>query len=373
MIGAIMNLSYFMPARIIMGPGCVIEHSHLFRKLGSKAMIVTGKHSAKHNGSEQDVRAALEKEGIPYVIFDQIENNPPVQNSRDASDMARKHEVDFVVGVGGGSPLDAAKVIAILATNSLTDEKLFSGIFHSKPLPIAAVPTTAGTGSEVTRYAIMTCHAIQNKKSIASEAIIPRLAFLDARYTETLPLSITVNTALDALSHSIEGYMSVKSTELSDLFASESMRIIGKGLPLLLDDTRINHALRERLLYASMLAGIVITHTGTTAVHALGYPLTYFRDIDHGRANGLLLHGYLKFLFTGFSNHVNHVLNCMGLSNLDEFGDLVNRLLGKKENISAEEIEKFSSISANARQLPFTIKTPNIDDIRIMYKQSFGF
>jgi alcohol dehydrogenase class IV len=367
-----MNINFFMPARVLMGPECVIENSVLFRKLGSKAIIITGRESAKLNGSEREVRAALEKEGIPYVIFDETENNPSVQNVRNAADIARKHGVDFVIGVGGGSPLDAAKVVAILAVNKLDDEELFSGVFPRRPLPVAAVPTTAGTGSEVTQYAIMTWHAIENKKSVASQEIIPQLAFLDARYTETLPLNVTVNTALDALSHSMEGFMSVRSTELSDLFAMESMRLIGQTLPGLVDASKIGFNVREKLLYASMLGGVVITHTGTTAVHALGYPLTYFMNIDHGRANALLLHGYLEFLSKSFGERVGRALSCMGFAGLDEFGEMVERLLGPKERVTPGEIEKFVSHTAAAKQLLFTIKTPTVADIRTMYKQAFG-
>jgi alcohol dehydrogenase class IV len=355
-----------------MGPGCIRENSKLFSRLGSKAIIVTGSRSSKLNGSEQDVRAALECEGIPYVVFDRVETNPSVQNVRDAAETARREGADFVVGVGGGSPLDAAKAVAILAVNNISDEELFSGVFPSKPLPVAAAPTTAGTGSEVTQYSILTYYAIESKKSVASEEIIPQLAFLDARYTETLPVHITVNTALDALSHAVEGFMSVKSTELSDFFAAEVMKILGQCLPCLTDVSRIDFGLRERLLYASMLAGIVITHTGTTAVHALGYQLTYFRHIDHGRANGLLLYEFLKFLSTDFGGRVGAALDYMGMRNLEEFGDLLNTLLGPKEDIAEEEISKFSSMAADARQIPFTIKAPGFEDIRAMFSRSFS-
>jgi len=367
-----MKINFFMPARVMMGKECVIENSGLFGKLGSKALIVTGRESAKLNGSEREIRAALEKEGIPYVIFDETESNPSVENVRKAADIARKHGVDFVIGAGGGSSLDAAKGVAILAANKLSDEDLFSGVFPAKPLPVAAVPTTSGTGSEVTQYAIMTWHTIKNKKSVASQEIIPHLAFLDARYTETLPLNVTVNTALDALSHSLEGFMSVKATELSDLFAVESMRIIGQTLPRLIDASKIGFDTREKLLYASTLGGIVINHTGTTAVHALGYPLTYFRDIDHGRANALLLHGYLEFLSKSCGERVSRALSCMGFCNLNEFGDMVDSLLGQKEHVAPDEIENYVKHTADAKQLSCTIKAPGPADIRVMYKHAFG-
>lgn len=170
--------------------------------------------------------------------------------------------------------MDAAKAIATLAVQERTDEDIFAGGYEAKALPMAHVPTTAGTGSEVTPYSILTNDARQTKTSISSPAMFPRLAFLDGKYMENLPVASTVNTALDAFSHAVEGMLSRNATPLSDTLAKESLRML---YPLL-SKTAGTLTLEERdeLLYASMLAGMTIAQSGTTAVHGMGYSLTYF-------------------------------------------------------------------------------------------------
>jgi alcohol dehydrogenase class IV len=218
---------FFIPTKVIAGKGCIREHASLLAALGAKAMVVTGCHSALVNGSQADITAALQEKRIPYFVYNRIASNPSIAAVREAAAVARDEGADFVIGCGGGSPLDAAKAIALLAANDLDDAELFAGIFENPALPMVAVPTTAGTGSEVTQYAILTNDRLQTKTSIASEAIFPRLAFLDATYTLSLPLRVTVNTALDALSHALEGCLAKRATALSNLLAAESLRISG--------------------------------------------------------------------------------------------------------------------------------------------------
>jgi alcohol dehydrogenase class IV len=363
--------SFFMPTKIFFGKRCIPENSHLFHTLGTKALIVTGKNSAKINGAENAVREVLEARRISYVIFDQIEANPSVQNARYAAEIAAREKADFVIGIGGGSPIDAAKVAAILARNNINEDELFSNSFPNVPLPIVAVPTTAGTGSEVTQYAMMTNDKLQNKSFVISQDIFPKMSFLDASYTQTLPSHVTINTALDALSHVVESYLSVNTTEMSSFIALEGMRILGECLPVLKSKSIPDFRVREKLLYASMLGGVVISQTGTTAVHAMGYSLTYFRHIDHGRANGLLMYEYFKYLSSDFEEEVMTVIRALGLNNIEEFKELSDELLGEKESISDEEIRKFSQISIKARNIPFTLKGTKQADLEKMMRKSF--
>jgi alcohol dehydrogenase class IV len=324
------------------------------------------------SGSEQDVKKALERHSISSVIFDKIESNPTVQHCRAAAELAKEENVDFVVGIGGGSPLDAAKVTAILATNSIDDETLFSNAFSRPPLPIAAVPTTAGTGSEATPYSIMTNTAIQSKSTVVSDSIFPRVAFLDAAYTDSLPRTVTIHTALDALSHAVESYLSGRATDISSFIALESIRIMGACLPFLRDNSAIDRTVRDRLLYASLLGGVAIAHTATTALHAMGYPLTYFKSIDHGRANGLLLCEYLKYIFAHDSRKVMAVLETLGIKDLDELGDSISELLGERETISEQEIETFAAIAMKARNIPFTLRIPVKEELETILRRSLS-
>lgn len=360
--------TFSLPTKIISCKHCIREYSKEFSALGKKAFIVTGKTSAKSNGSLLDVQEALKKENIPYILFDKVTSNPSIDLVREASLIARDANIDFIIGIGGGSPLDAAKAIAVLATNELDDRELFSGPYLHPFLPIAAVPTTAGTGSEVTQYSILSNKHLETKTSIANPGIFPKVSFLDASYTLKLPKHVTINTAVDALSHAIEGYLSVKATDLSNLFAEKSLTLLGECLPLLTEEATF--ALREKLLDASMLAGVVIAHTGTTIVHSLGYSLTYFKNIDHGRANGLLLPEYLSFLDGTHHNRIQKLLQFLQLNSINEFSSLMNLLLGAQDNISSAEVTLFSSKSVQAANMKNTLIQPTEQDLAAMLKKS---
>lgn len=363
-----MSQAFFMPTKVVSGRGCVIEHSGLLAKLGTKALVVTGAHSARANGSLADAEAALRKEGIAYVIYDKVPPNPGIADARDGAKAAVEAKADFILGIGGGSPLDAAKAIAVLARNALSDEQIFQNVFPNAPLPVAAIPTTAGTGSEVTQYSILTNTKLETKTSIASETIFPKVAFLDAAYTASLPLKVTVNTAVDALSHAVEGYLSVKATAFSDGLALSALILLGSALPRLKGE--IDPELRQSLLDASSLAGMVIAQAGTTAGHAMGYSLTFFKDIDHGRANGLTMAAYLDFLTDVRSEKIGKILAALGLSSLGALKSLLDSLLGERETVSVKEIEKFTNVSIKAKNLGNTPKKMAETDMLRIYRSS---
>lgn len=366
-----MPINFFLPTRILMDDGCVRKHAAVFKELGKKALIVTGKHSAKANGSLQDVADTLTAQGIDYTVFDRVETNPSIANVREGAAFAKEHHVDFVIGIGGGSPMDASKAIALLACQDLADEVLFTGPYTQDILPLVLLPTTAGTGSEVTQYSILTNDRAQSKTSIANPLIFPKIAMIDAKYTQNLPLRTTIHTAIDALSHSIEGSLSKRSNALVDLLAEESIRLIATYFEDLIHD-RLDARTRADLIYASMLGGMVIAQTGTTAVHAMGYSLTYFHHIDHGRANGLILPSFLAFLEKQNPEPVHHIVDIMGLKSTAAFRDVINRLLGEKETITNEEFRKFSGIAIKAKNIPGCLTVPTEEDLYQMYVESFS-
>lgn len=164
-----MNLGFYMPTKVIVGKDCVRENSDVF-KIGKKALIVTGKKSAKLSGALDDVKYALEKNNIEYVIFDKVMSNPTVECVYDGAETAMEEEVDFVIAIGGGSPMDSAKAIALLAVSDIERKNLFDGNIGNKALPMIHIPTTAGTGSEVTPYAILTNHENRQKRVLRHHA-----------------------------------------------------------------------------------------------------------------------------------------------------------------------------------------------------------
>jgi alcohol dehydrogenase class IV len=363
-----MKFIYNMPTRIIMGEECLSENFKLFSSLGKKAIIVTGKKSAKENGSFADVHNVLEKLDIEYKLINNIEANPAFESVETAARQHRDYNADFVIGIGGGSPLDAAKAIAVLLKNDLDKEDLFALKFE-EVLPVVAVPTTAGTGSEVTQYSIITDTINKRKRSIATEKIFPKYAFLDARYMKKLPVSITVNTAFDALSHAVEGYLSKRSVAVADFIAEESIRILGKVLTgLNIDDISSND--REELLYASMLAGQVIAHTGTTALHSIGYYLTVYKNIDHGKANALLFSEYLKFVNQAQAGKVDNVYKLMGLKGAGDFQQLIDKLVEKNEKVTGEELKEFAEFAMREKNITNTVPVPQSSDLESILKKS---
>lgn len=363
-----MEFRYYMPVKTFFGRDSIEKNHDVLSRLGSRAMIVTGRTSAEKNGSLYDIKKALDAEKIEYSHYNAIMPNPSVENVREAALEAKNYRADFIIGIGGGSPLDAAKAVALLAVNDIDDEALFGGIYKNRPLPVAAVPTTAGTGSEVTPYSILTSNKISNKKSIGSEFLFPAVAFLDPAYTETLSSETTVNTAVDAMSHAIEGYLSARSTPVIKPYAIESLAVIAGCIPEL-KNAKIKYETREKLLYASMLAGMVIAHTGTTIVHAMGYPLTYYKSIDHGRANGLLLYHYLKFIEPSLGK-VKDVTDALGMNSVDEFGAVIEYLLGGNVHLTEEEITLFTETSAGSKNLANTVPQPGLEDIRKIFTDS---
>ena len=226
-----MSYRFYMPVRIVAGEDCIRRNAQEFAAFGKRALIVTGKSSAG-NGSLDDVRNALALNGQTCEVYDAVPPNPTVASVTEGARIARESGADFIVAVGGGSPMDAAKAIAMLAKQSVGEEGVFAHAITSDVLPMIHVPTTAGTGSEVTPYAILTNDAKQTKTSIASPSLFPKIAFLDARYMKQLPLSTTVNTAVDAISHAAEGMLSVRAGAMSDAIARQSLRaLLGEIFP----------------------------------------------------------------------------------------------------------------------------------------------
>ncbi|SPF40422.1 iron-containing alcohol dehydrogenase YiaY [Candidatus Desulfosporosinus infrequens] len=371
-----MTNKYYMPTRVIIGKDCITKHSELFLTLGKKALIVTGAQSAKQNGSEKDVKTALEAGGIPYLVFDKVMSNPTIACVYEGAALAKEQGVDFIIAIGGGSPMDAGKAIALLAAQDIEEENLFSGNYENRVLPMALVPTTAGTGSEVTQYSILTNAKAQTKTSIASDLLFPTVTFLDAKYTEQLGVVTTINTAIDALSHAVEGMLSTRASIVSDALAVASIRTIMKCVPDMLQALQssefvFNQKQREQLLQASLMAGMVIAQTGTTAVHAMGYSLTYFKDIDHGRANGLLLGVYLKLVEKVEPELAGRILAAMNFSEAEQLLELLNRLLGEKEKISSEEIKQYCKLAIQTKNIANSVVQPTEEDMRTMLTLSF--
>ncbi|MGN0406640.1 MAG: iron-containing alcohol dehydrogenase family protein [Bacteroides sp.] len=340
----IMEFTFGIPTKIFFGRDCILKNAAALTAIGSKAMLVTGKHSAKASGALDDVVSVLDKAAIGYVIFDEIENNPSVETVAKAAKIARQEEVDFVIGIGGGSPIDASKAIAVLAANKemiVTD--LFKNDF-TKALPIVGIPTTAGTGSEATPYSVLLRKDMQTKVSFGTKDTFPAVAFVDAKYTMSLGKNSTISTAVDAFTHAFEGYLANRSTVISDCFALEAIKAFGKSMRKLAA-FELDESDRENLMLVSLLGGIIIAQTGVTIAHGMGYCYTYFKGIPHGAANGLIMREYMKLNYDVAKDKIDTALEALGCESIDEFAGILREMLGAPPVLTSEEIELYTELT----------------------------
>lgn len=361
---------FYMPTKVYDGDNCIIENAQVFSNIGAKALIVTGKHSAKICGALDDVIKALGIAGVDYFVFNKIMSNPTIEIIYEGAEVARKEKVDFIIGIGGGSPMDAAKAIALLCENEgIGAESFLNKEYSDKALPLILIPTTCGTGSEVTPYAVITNDFRQTKTSVSGNSTFAKYAFVCNKYLKAMRRETLINTALDALSHNIEGYVSLRANYISDILAIDAMKLFAECLPFL-NSNEITDEIYDKLMKASVLGGIVISHTGTCAVHSLGYSYTYFKNIDHGKANAILLPEFLRLVERIIPEKAKTVFDSIGCRTTDEFKKLLVNLVGCVEPLTEEEIKLFVDIGQRAPSIRNSKACPDRDEIEKIYRES---
>ncbi len=280
-----MNDIICMPVKCICGENAVLNNSAFLSKLGRRCLVLTGGSGAKKSGALADAEAALKNEGIEYTVFNKIGENPLISVCCEAGEAARNVNADFIFGIGGGSVLDAAKAVAIYASNpDLQPIDIYKREYSVAALPVALIGTTAGTGSEVTAVSVLTNDETGVKKSISGDDCYAKIAFCDPNYTRSLPYASTVSTALDAFAHAAEGFFTPKCNGVIELWAEKCIPMIYECLTELSRVKEVPGNLREKLYYGSVYAGLVINTCGTAFPHPLGYVLTENYGIPHGMA-----------------------------------------------------------------------------------------
>ncbi len=337
-----MNSVIHMPAKCFCGKDAVINNSSAFSSLGKSCLIVTGKKSAVLCGALDDTVSALKKENIRYEIFNEIGENPLISVCHKAGKAARKANADFILGIGGGSVLDASKAIAIYASNpELSPLDIYKREYSSSPLPVALIGTTAGTGSEVTAVAVLTDDATGRKKSISGPDCYAKLSFCDHKYTDSLPYSITVSTALDAFAHAVEGYFTEKCVGIIDLFAEKCIPQIYNCLKELSESVSVSTSLREPLYHGSIYAGLVINTCGTAFPHPLGYVLTENYGIPHGMACAAFFSAFIDRCVIFAPEKAKKFFEMT--DSIDEVKSVINSLVDLKGlSLSEEDAKKYA-------------------------------
>ena len=289
--------SFATTAQIICEAGAARRLAGLCRERGAGSVLIVTDPGITRLNLLEDVMPGFAAEGVRVGIFDQVLADPPEAVVLAAVEQARAAQVDLVIGFGGGSSLDVAKLVALLAHPrcAQTLQEIYGvGNAKGQRLPLIQVPTTAGTGSEVTQIAIITTGET-TKLGVVSPLLLPDLALLDADLTLGLPPAVTAATGIDAMVHAIEAYSSaLKKNPLSDLLAREALRLLATNLETAVSQGR-NRAARQAMLLGACLAGQAFANAPVAAVHALAYPLGGHFHIPHGLSNALVLPHVLRF------------------------------------------------------------------------------
>jgi len=281
--------------RIVMGPGALNQLADEVAAQKAKKVLIVTDQGLIGAGLVQQAQAVLEKGGIEYAVFGNVEADPRYEIVADCVALIHSEKPDLIIGFGGGSPIDIAKVSAVMATNEGPISEYFGIDLVPEPgLPTLIIPTTAGTGSEVTPIAILSDHTEKLKKGIVSPQLFPAVALLDPELTLGVPGPVTAATGMDALIHAIESYTSKKATSISDMLARQAMQLIATNIRTAYTDGG-NLAARSQMLEGSLLAGMAFCTAGVTAVHAFAYPIGAEFHIPHGVANSIMLTPVMEF------------------------------------------------------------------------------
>ena len=338
------TIKHFMPTKVVFGRKTLYRIGEEIESLGlrtEKVAVICGK-SAVNNGYVEVIKKQINGK---VEVFDIVEPEPTVEVALRVIEEVKKFSPQLLIAVGGGSPLDVAKVVSVMLTNE-GELSEFIGVpeaFKKPGIPLVAVPTTSGSGSEVTPYAVLTDRRRFRKAPLISRYLYPVLAIDDPELTVTMSPIVTTNTGVDALTHAVEAFVSKSATELSKLYSSKAIELKGRFLPRSYGNPRDIEA-REKMMLASLLGGMAIADAGAGLVHTMAHVLGVMYKVPHGLANGVFLVPVLKFY---------------GLSAKEEIEE-IGRLMGFEGNISKilEDLREFLSFLG----IPKSLKEVGLTD-----------
>lgn len=377
-----MNYDQYIPTRILFGAG-QLNNLHTQTMLGKKALIIisNGK-STRANGYLTRTEEQLHQVGVETKVFDGVAPNPTVANSEAGAEAAREFGADFLVALGGGSVMDCSKAIALLATNN---GELWDYVpigtgkgqpISNKPLPIIAITTTAGTGSETDGCGVITKEDTNEKAFIMHPALFPYLAIVDAELMLSVPPQFTAFQGFDALFHSVEGFIAASANLASDMNAREAIRNIAEYLPRAVKDSSDLEA-RTRVAFANTLSGTVMTLTLLTSEHGLEHALSaYHPNLPHGAGLIMISKAYFSYFVNRHAcdDRFVELARLLGMLEANKPGDFITALVRLQEacgvadlkmsdyDIMPDEFEKFMHNTREVMGIMFTADRVQMSD-----------
>ncbi|MGR2743110.1 iron-containing alcohol dehydrogenase [Bacillus toyonensis] len=381
-----------MPKSVLYGRNSLEKLGEQSKKLGKRAFIVTDTIMEKLGYVEKCIQQ-LNKKSITVSTYNKVDAEPTNIHVLEALSLCKEEKCDFIIGIGGGSCIDAAKAVAVLYTNGgeVEDYVQKDIEIENNPLPLIAIPTTSGTGSEVTSVAVITNKKTDVKMMMKHPSFIPKVAIIDPVLTSSLPPQITAATGIDALCHAIEAYISKVSQPLTDVLALSAIESIMKYLCIAYEDGR-NMEAREAMMIASLQAGIAFSNASVTLVHGMSRPVGALFHVPHGISNAILLPTVLEFTKTSAMKRLAKIgrsLNKDLYSNSDE--EVADYTLGEIKKLcfdlripnlkeyGIDEIEFENAISKMASDAiesgspANNPRVPSYDEIKELYRECFNY
>lgn len=330
-----MAREFIVPGQIITGSGALTMAEETLKGLGKKALIVTDKVMIQL-GNCAKVEKALKNQGIDYAIYSEIVGEPTDTMIENGLKVYKENGCDFLVALGGGSPIDSMKAIGSLVVNGGNISDYMGKVIDVEMPPLVAIPTTAGTGSEATQFTIITDTKKDIKMLLKGKVLMPKLAIIDPQFTMTAPPKITAATGLDALCHAVEAYTSRKAQTLSDSFAMSAVKRIFKSLPVAFKDGK-NEEARIQMSVAALEAGIAFNNASVTIIHGMSRPIGALFHVAHGLSNAMLMKECLGFALEGAYDRFADLGRAIGVADAtDEDKAAAEKFLSAIEGIVKE-------------------------------------
>ncbi|GGE78248.1 iron-containing alcohol dehydrogenase [Streptosporangium jomthongense] len=379
-------LRKFVSPEIVFGAGSRKSVANFASNLGAKHVLLVSDPGVAAAGWVDEIVTLLTEAGIRTTVFTGVSANPRVDEVMAGAELYKSSECDVIVAIGGGSPMDCAKGIGIVASDDrhIVD---FEGVdtIHNPPPPMILIPTTAGTSADVSQFAIISDPKRRFKFSIISKAIVPDVSLIDPEVTETMSSYLTACTGVDALVHAIEAYVSTGSGPLTDTHALQAIGLINRNLEPLVANTADTY-LREQIMLASMQAGLAFSNAILGAVHAMSHSLGGFLDLPHGLCNAMLLEHVVAYNFGSADERFCRVAEAMGIdprgmSKAQVQKRLVDRIIQLKRAVGLEtklselgvSLSDIPSLSGFALQDPCILTNPrksSLRDVQVVYEEA---
>lgn len=383
-----MNFDLYLPVEVIFGVGSVNKVGEVGRRFGYRVLIATGKKSTKENGALDRVVESLNRNGAEeIIIFDQIEPNPTDKSVNLASEIVVKEKIDYIIGLGGGSSLDSTKAISIVSSNEgyawdYVNYPEGPRLIPFLNRPVICIPTTAGTGSEVNRYSVLS-NPIRKEKMVISHSLnYPRVAIIDPSLTVSMDRRLTALTGIDALMHALESLTNRLSNFFAEDLAIRAIQIIRRWLPVAIEEPE-NLQARSYMSYAAMLAGIAIDRKRVALIHGMEHPVSaHYPHIAHAEGLSALGVAITDFNYKGNTEKYALFAELMGykpephmaVKALEDFLEKVGLRLSLKElGVEREKIERLTedTYMLSRGLFPINPVEPTMEDIYKLYERAY--